>query len=447
LTLFGCLFTPDYSSKRVRDWTAADTAAWLQNLKSSYQLEKDVSGLTSMTGVALLELTKDDFIRIVEDRATGAVIYNNFQSRHKKFRVEGAKVIFTSQSLSDLKKRAGIDGNPAGGLITGEDTELFPVFFTPRRIAHSLDYGKVTLRLFIDAPPATEPSNCLVLEGFPSQSVLPIMVANTIIHQLQLPLIGDITSDEFPGTAFISNGSPSSACRIHGNNSIVVFVAEYELTPEMEKELANVLLDFARLWGAKLVVTVDGLSECPEKNKKLMGLGIDISFEGMDKDDESNHGRNGEEDAPKEPNTVDEESIVKMLSGELAIEKLLETSSARDLWYVTDSEDYGLLMKKAAYKVLRDAVLSGVSGSLLAEASVVAPRRDMAILSLSVVAHAVLPDPVAVIAVIKAMNIVFEEDVIEIKPVLDSLGEISDRMKKVMSGIKKKNEAPFGMYI
>jgi len=117
--------------------------------------------------------------------------------------------------------------------------------------------------------------NAIIICGFPSVTLTPILTAGYLVDQLKLPLIGMMSSPTFPTKITIENGLPLHPIRIYGNNRVVVFMGEFKFaTTEITADVAHLILDFARRHKARAVLTCEGLpkEEYHEENPEMAKL-------------------------------------------------------------------------------------------------------------------------------------------------------------------------------
>jgi len=129
-------------------------------------------------------------------------------------------------------------------------------YYKKNKVTFQHDYGVVRLREFgkLDIEGTT------VITGFPSVSLASILTVGYLREQMNLPMIGVISSDTFPPRAIIENGRPSHPIRIYGDKSVAVIICEFKLpSSESIYNIAEAVLDFASRHKAKMVITLEGI--------------------------------------------------------------------------------------------------------------------------------------------------------------------------------------------
>jgi len=70
------------------------------------------------------------------------------------------------------------------------------------------------------------------------------MVAEFIIEDQNLPLVGEIISKGFPPVVTIKKSQALPSCRIYGNKDYVVFTSSYQFGPEISNEIVELIFFF-----------------------------------------------------------------------------------------------------------------------------------------------------------------------------------------------------------
>ena len=99
--------------------------------------------------------------------------------------------------------------------------------------------------------------------GFADIGITPIMVTGFLLDQLQLPLIGAIKSSSLAPSAVVSHSQPSFPMRIYGNNRVTVVTSENKIsaekTPKLSNQLVKVVLGIARALKSKSMWCTEGV--------------------------------------------------------------------------------------------------------------------------------------------------------------------------------------------
>jgi hypothetical protein len=101
--------------------------------------------------------------------------------------------------------------------------------FKKRVVSHEQSYGPVVVREFDSLSHLTANASLPMLVSFPSVHITSTLVCNYIAEQLQLELVGEFHSAEFPTRAVISNGQPSHGLRLVGNESVLILLCEFKI--------------------------------------------------------------------------------------------------------------------------------------------------------------------------------------------------------------------------
>ena len=97
----------------------------------------------------------------------------------------------------------------------------------------------------------------VLIDGFPSTGVTNAVATESIIHATQLELVGVLDSDGFPPISIIKNGEPNYPTRIYANQElkVAVFSSYLTLHQSMQRDAANVMLDWAKKHGISHIVS------------------------------------------------------------------------------------------------------------------------------------------------------------------------------------------------
>jgi len=100
-----------------------------------------------------------------------------------------------------------------------------------------------------------------VVCGFSSGvSLTPALTAGYLVEQLCLPLIGVISSSQFPAKCIIEKGIPLPPLRLYGKGSTVVVTCEFALKEaQLIHDVVSLVLYFTQRHHASLVITTEGL--------------------------------------------------------------------------------------------------------------------------------------------------------------------------------------------
>jgi len=142
-------------------------------------------------------------------------------------------------------------------------------FVPKKKIGFQQKFGEVTIREFegIDCEGAP------ILVAFPT-TISTILCAGYIREYLNLPLIGSLSSSQFPKRCVVENGLPMHPVRIFGDQKIVVILCEFQIPEDISNSVVESLFDFAERHHSKFMLTIEGIptdlpSQAIEKQKKF----------------------------------------------------------------------------------------------------------------------------------------------------------------------------------
>jgi len=98
-----------------------------------------------------------------------------------------------------------------------------------------------------------------IINGLPSHGLTSIIAANFLAEQLDLELIGVITSIDFPMRCVVVDGQPSHAVRFLGNEHLIVLLCEFELKLEFTSHILTALINFVKRNECRYLITLEGL--------------------------------------------------------------------------------------------------------------------------------------------------------------------------------------------
>jgi predicted ATP-grasp superfamily ATP-dependent carboligase len=131
-----------------------------------------------------------------------------------------------------------------------------------------------------------------------------IIVANYIVQQLKLPLVGEILCPNFFPLAVVKNNMIGTGARIYGNKKVIVVVSEYQIKDaEVQNDVVQALLEFASRNKCSVVISIDAITEDPTESKKLFhNLAIQAVGNGEEGEegDEEMYGDGGDDEEEDE---------------------------------------------------------------------------------------------------------------------------------------------------
>ncbi len=102
-----------------------------------------------------------------------------------------------------------------------------------------------------------------VVAAFPSVGLVATITATYLVEELKLEQVGVMDSPRFPTISVVEDGEPLSPVRIYagqtGGRPIVVFLSEFQPSPELVRPVSEALLHWATTHGCVAVVAPEGL--------------------------------------------------------------------------------------------------------------------------------------------------------------------------------------------
>lgn len=135
--------------------------------------------------------------------------------------------------------------------------------------------------------PGLDLAGAKVVGGFPSVGLVSTIAANYLIDMLKLKQIGFMDNPNFPTLSVVHGGEPLSPVRIYGGDrsgenkgsreKIIVFVSEFQPSPQLMRPIAETLLAWAKKKKADYVISPEGLvleGEASQDDKvEIFGIG------------------------------------------------------------------------------------------------------------------------------------------------------------------------------
>ncbi|MCK4614130.1 MAG: proteasome assembly chaperone family protein [Thermoplasmata archaeon] len=118
-------------------------------------------------------------------------------------------------------------------------------------------------------------NGAVVIDGFPSMGLVSTIVGNYIINSLDLKPIGIVDSPTFPSLAIVRRSEPLSPVRIYaGKNkgsddesdiekpqTVVVFISEFILHPQLVRPVANAMMDWFEEKKCDIIISAEGIGQ------------------------------------------------------------------------------------------------------------------------------------------------------------------------------------------
>ncbi|MBE0524234.1 MAG: proteasome assembly chaperone family protein [Methanosarcinales archaeon] len=116
--------------------------------------------------------------------------------------------------------------------------------------------------------------NATIINGFPSTNIINSIVASYLINTLNLDQICGLDADEFPPVTMVYDSKPKLPARIYASEEakIVVFLSEFTPYPPMARDIARMVLSFAKESGCSRIVSPE-IQVMEEDGFKVLGVG------------------------------------------------------------------------------------------------------------------------------------------------------------------------------
>ena len=126
-------------------------------------------------------------------------------------------------------------------------------------------------------------SNSMLIVAFPTVGLVSSIAGRYIIDSLKLEETGEISSRFFIPATVIHNGSPLPPVRIYTGKKLcgveesceqlTVIISEFMPPWDLIKPLVNLIFDWSKKKGCKIIVTLEGMHTENTKKPKTFGIG------------------------------------------------------------------------------------------------------------------------------------------------------------------------------
>jgi len=253
-----------------------------------------------------------------------------------------------------------------------------------------------------------------VIDGFPSIGLVGSIVANYLVSFLNLEQIAVVDSVYFPSISLIREGVPLAPVRVYAGalgkkeqDKIVVFVSEFQPSPETLKPLAITIMDWVEDHKCKVVISPEGLLS-KEESERMVRMVKARADEEVVTELEVSAGA-----GPSKPN------------GGAAVFGVGSTPIAR------------VILKEAEVKTFENGVIAGLAGMLLNEGV----TRDFDVISLLAEAHVEYPDARAAAAIMTVIDRMLLHVELDLKPLLEEAAMIEETLKEIQKRSSTEEDA------
>lgn len=300
------------------------------------------------------------------------------------------------------------------------------------KLVTRIPFGKIVLREF---ETSRHIEGAVIIEGFPNEGVVSPLVASYIREQLDLPLIGDITSRHFAPVANVRKGQVSHGISIYGDKRVVVFESRYAINePEIMHDISDAIYDFAARHNCRMIISSDGITKDPNQKQPMGDLVLSIADPESDEmDDEM---LMGDDDG-------DESELMMYPQSRKDLTQLIEDALGDGkkptcIWFVTNNSDMATRMMEIGHKPMQEGMLTGVSGALLAEA----PCKNIAVVCLFAKLNKHLQIGMrASIALVHCIDSLLGGDkVIDTKKLKETATQVEEKIRNLVSKVGGLND-------
>ncbi|MFO8050813.1 MAG: PAC2 family protein [Thermoplasmatota archaeon] len=229
-------------------------------------------------------------------------------------------------------------------------------------------------------------SEATALVSFPTVGMIGTIVSNYLVRKMDLELIGEFTSDEFPPVVIIHEGQPIQPVRIYGGfikdpegekkEKVAVVMSEMPLQRGQFSPFAKKVIDWCKEKGVEEIITLEGIN-------------TDREFDGDDN---------------------------------------IKVYSVGSLSKMDD------MIERLPVQHMEDGMISGLSGSLLYHGK----GKRMPVLCFLTEAYNQFPDSRSAAATIRVLNELFTDVRIDPQPLIEDAEKIEEQVKKAMKQISPK---------
>jgi uncharacterized protein len=243
-----------------------------------------------------------------------------------------------------------------------------------------------------------------VIDGFPSVGLVGSIVANYMVSFLNLEQIAVVDSVYFPSISLIRDGIPLSPVRIYagalgskGQDKVVVFVSEFQPSPDILKPLAISMMDWVEDHKCKAVISPEGLLSKEESER------IEAFAKGA-------------------------QAIEDLAEYAISpLDKPAQEKATTPVWGVGSTPNARAMLKQIEVRTFENGVIAGFAGLLLNEGV----ARDFDVITLLAEAHAEYPDARAAADIMTVIDRMLMHVELDLKPLLEEAALIEETLKEI----------------
>lgn len=267
--------------------------------------------------------------------------------------------------------------------------------FVRPRVVHREVFGTSAKVELIEFAEAAQCNGAPLVNGIPSSNMTSLLAAGYFAKQLELPTVACMRVHGASPQGIVKENVPGLQIRIVGNEKLVCLLAEQPVKGGgLTFNLVQALLSFCRRRSISHLFCVDGIPTPPEKME-----------------------------------------------------------DAETLRFCTSDAAFSKQMKEAGHVAMMSAILTGIAGQVLADATLAEGLEDMQVSAVLVKAEARLPSAHPSVHVVRALNQYFTQFDIDLNDLEDSAVEMEAAINKVVAEAKAKMSpspraaAPSSMYM
>ena len=299
-----------------------------------------------------------------------------------------------------------------------------------------------------------------------------ILAANYLVEKLDLPLIGDIVSDDFPLTVAVVDGVPQHPVRIYGNAELVVITSQLKFEDEsastIARDLVRAMMDFCTRHKAGLLLTMEVLQmELDQEELDKLGRTREEILMAMASQMGADQEEDGDEDAQIDLSGLIPTGNPKL--GRMTSNKRSKAKKKRkkkgskgkdgadedddepepDMYYLTNTQWFVDRMETRNYAPLQEAMMTGLTAGVLAESAF----SDVNIGCIIARSTSMLSDASAVVPMVECIDFVLGDRIsIDLSGIEKQVAEIEAEVKKQIEtitggGVKRQNSNDLSMYM
>lgn len=266
--------------------------------------------------------------------------------------------------------------------------------FTKPVIVHEARFGLVTLREFSTIKQFKLKGSVLIT-SFPSTSLSSILTGGYLREQLHLPLLGSLSSPNFPSRCILEDGVPVAPIRIFGDSSLCVVVCEFSIGAPESFHVVEALFDFVERHEISSIIGIEGMA-----------------FEN-----------------PGQPQNLNQREMQEFGS---------------KLSFITSNLDFAKAMKEMGHQALYSNVLNGLNGRILEEGTYTS-KFDVSCLVAPTSPR--FPDANSSVTVLRSLSIYLNLTGLDLTPLEKKAQALGFSVNKFLKSEEESKHSSQSMYL